>query len=132
MREESVGAKVFGVGLIGCGGIANRHATILQKLERTELAAFCDIAVERAREFAEKYAGGKPPVFADYHQMIGKVPLDVVYVCLPPFAHEDEVEEAAANGVHVFIEKPMPLNMELPDRLVAATDPPGVQTHAGV
>jgi hypothetical protein len=36
MREESVVAKVFRVDLIGCGGIANRHATILQKLVRTE------------------------------------------------------------------------------------------------
>ena len=124
-------AKVFRVGLIGCGGIANRHATILQKLERTELAAFCDIAVERAREFAEKYAGGKPPVFADYHQMIEKVPLDVVYICLPPFAHADEVEVAASNGVHVFIEKPIALTMELANRMVAATDRAGVKTQVG-
>ena len=56
--------KLFRVGMIGCGGIANRHATILQKLERAELAAFCDIAEDRARDFSKKYADGKPPVFA--------------------------------------------------------------------
>ena len=114
--------------MIGCGGIANRHATILQKLERTELAAFCDIAEERARDFAAKYAEGKPPVFSDYHVMLERVPLDVVYICLPPFAHSDEVEAAAAKGVHVFIEKPIALTMELANRMVAATDRAGVKT----
>jgi predicted dehydrogenase len=117
--------------MIGCGGIANRHATILQRLDRTEIVAFCDIAVERAHDFAEKYAGGKPPVFSDYHEMVQKVPLDVVYVCLPPFAHSDEVEVAAAKGVHVFIEKPIALTMELANRMVAATDRAGVKTQVG-
>jgi UDP-N-acetyl-2-amino-2-deoxyglucuronate dehydrogenase len=124
-------AKRFRVGMIGCGGIANRHATILQKLERTELAAFCDIAEERARDFSAKYAEGKPPVFRDYHVMLEKVPLDVVYICLPPFAHTDEVEAAAAKGVHVFIEKPIALTMELANRMVAATDRAGVKTQVG-
>jgi predicted dehydrogenase len=124
-------AKLFRVGMIGCGGIANRHATILEKLDRTELVAFCDIAVERARDFAEKYADGKPPVFSHYHKMFEKVPLDVVYVCLPPFAHADEVEVAAAKHVHVFIEKPIALTMELANRMVAATDRAGVKTQVG-
>ena len=89
-------AKVFRVGMIGCGGIANRHATILQRLERTELAGFCDIAEERAVEFNEKYAEGRGKVYSDYHVMLRRVPLDVVYICLPPFAHSDEVKAAAA------------------------------------
>jgi predicted dehydrogenase len=130
-RKGQTVARVFRVGLIGCGGIANRHATILQNLERTELVAFCDIAEERARDFNEKYADGKAKVFSDYHQMFEKEPLDVVYICLPPFAHADEVEVAAGKGVHVFIEKPIALTMELADRMVAATDRAGVKTQVG-
>ena len=91
-------ARVFRVGMIGTGGIANRHATILQKLVRTELVAFCDIVEEQARQFNEKYADGKGKVYTDYHVMLEKTPLDVVYVCLPPFAHSDEVEAAAATA----------------------------------
>ena len=55
-QAKAIQVALFRVGMIGCGGIANRHATILQKLERTELVAFCDIAEERARDFNEKYA----------------------------------------------------------------------------
>jgi UDP-N-acetyl-2-amino-2-deoxyglucuronate dehydrogenase len=123
--------RQFRAALIGCGGIANRHATILKGLENVELAAFCDIEGSRAAQFADKYADGEPPVFTDYHEMFSKVPLDVVYVCLPPFAHSDEVERAAERGIHVFIEKPIALDLETADRMVAATDRAGVKTQVG-
>ena len=51
-------------------------------------------------------------MFADHHQMFDQVPLDVVIICLPPYAHSDEVEIAASLGVHVFIEKPIALTSE--------------------
>ena len=50
-----------------------------------------------------------------------KVPLDVVYICLPPFAHSDEVERAAERGVHVFIEKPIALDMQTAERMWRAS-----------
>jgi UDP-N-acetyl-2-amino-2-deoxyglucuronate dehydrogenase len=121
----------FRIGLIGCGGIANRHATILKGLENVTLAAFCDIDGTRATQFAEKYGTGKPPVFTDYHEMYAQTPLDVVYVCLPPFAHTDEVERAAERGIHVFIEKPIALDMQTAERMVTATDRAGVKTQVG-
>src|SRR5438093_88138 len=121
----------FRVGLIGCGGIANRHATILAGLQNVELAAFCDIEGSRAAQYAQKYAAGKPPVFTDYHEMFAQVPLDVVYICLPPFAHSDEVERAAERGIHIFIEKPIALDMKTAARMVEATDRAGVKTQVG-
>jgi predicted dehydrogenase len=63
--------------------------------------------------------------------MFERVPMDVVYICLPPFAHTDEVEQAAARGVHVFIEKPIALDLETADRMVSATDRAGVKTQVG-
>lgn len=121
----------FRVGLIGCGGIANRHATILKGLEQVTLAAFCDIDGSRGTAFAEKYGTGKPPVYTDYHEMYAQTPLDVVYICLPPFAHTDEVERAAERGIHVFIEKPIALDMGTAERMVTAADRAGVKTQVG-
>jgi predicted dehydrogenase len=123
--------RTFRAGLIGCGGIANRHATILSHQQNVELVAFCDVEIERARQFAARYAAGKPPIFAWYADMFERVPMDVVYICLPPFAHTDEVELAAARGIHVFIEKPIALDLETAERMVAATDRAGVKTQVG-
>ncbi len=63
-----------------------------------------------AAAFNERYADGKAAVYTDFAKMFGKEKLDVVYVCLPPFAHSNEVALAAKRDVHVFIEKPIALD----------------------
>jgi predicted dehydrogenase len=124
--------REFRVGMLGCGGIANAHARVLQELENVRFAAFCDIAEERARVFAERYAAGESvPVFTDHRAMYDGAELDVVWICLPPFAHTDEVEQAAARGVHVFIEKPIALDMEKAESMVAAAESAGIKTQVG-
>jgi len=57
--------------------------------------------------------------------------LDAVFICLPPFAHEDEVEVAAEKGVHVYIEKPIALSAELGERMVRAVEKHGVKSQVG-
>jgi UDP-N-acetyl-2-amino-2-deoxyglucuronate dehydrogenase len=118
------------IGLIGCGGIANSHARILSALEGARLAALCDIEPARAEGFREKYAP-EARTFTDYREMYDALPLDVVYICLPPFAHRDEVDLAAERGIHVFIEKPIALDLETASRMVDTTSRAGVRTQVG-
>ena len=48
--------KIIKVGIIGCGGIANKkHMPALKKVADCEMVAFCDIVPEKA-EKAEKPA----------------------------------------------------------------------------
>jgi predicted dehydrogenase len=122
--------KRFRVGLIGCGGIAQRHAKILASLEQTELAALCDVEADRAERFRHEYAPAAP-TFTSYRDMYAATPLDIVYICLPPFAHRDEVDLAAERGIHVFIEKPIALDLGTARQMVAATDQAGVKTQVG-
>jgi len=112
--------KRYRVGILGCGGIANAHARAILKTGRMDFVAFCDIEEQRAKEFNERYAQGNAKVFTDYHKMFELAEMDIVYICLPPFAHSDEVEIAAKAGVHIFIEKPIALDMETADRMVKA------------
>ena len=121
----------FRTAILGCGGIANSHARALCSLPNVQLAAFCDIIPERAHDFSGRYAGGKGAVYADYHDMFEKEALDVVYICLPPFAHTVEVEVAAKIGVHVFIEKPIALDMDTADRMVKAVRRGKVKSQVG-
>lgn len=119
------------VGMLGCGGIANRHAAVIAAVEELEFAAFCDVDLDRARGFNERYAAGGARVFRDFHDMFEDVALDLVYICLPPFAHSDEVEVAAERGVHIFIEKPIALTLDLAGRMVEAVDKAGVKSQVG-
>ncbi|HID11620.1 MAG TPA: Gfo/Idh/MocA family oxidoreductase [Candidatus Latescibacteria bacterium] len=123
---------MFRVGFLGCGGIANAHARVLSELgKRVQLAAFCDLEEERARRFNQTYADGKGKVYINLHRMLNKEKLDVLYICLPPFAHADEVELAAERGVHIFIEKPVALDMETAGRMVEAVERTGVKSQVG-
>ena len=120
------------IGFIGCGGIANAHARALASLKgRVEMVAFCDIEEERARWFSQTYAEGKAKVFTDYRKMYDEVKLDIVYICLPPFAHKDEVDIAAEKGIHIFIEKPIALDMETANRMVKAVEKGKVKSQVG-
>ena len=118
--------------ILGCGGFAHRHARTLQQLENDfEMVAFCNRTIEKAATFAKQYTNGQAPVFADHHQMFNQIPLDVVVICLPPYAHSDEVEIAANLGVHVFIEKPIALTSEQGWHMVNAAENAGIVTQVG-
>lgn len=118
-------------GILGCGGIANRHAGVLANLQAIELVAFCDVVWERAEGFNQKYGRGQAQVFEDYHDMLDRAGLDIVYICLPPFAHADEVAHAARQGIHILIEKPIALDSAQAWAMVQAVEGAAVKTQVG-
>ena len=118
--------------ILGCGGIANTHGRVLSGLkDKVKITALCDIEQKKASDFNQKHAGSSAALFSDYREMFQKADLDVVYICLPPFAHADEVQLAAERGIHVFIEKPIALSMDLANTMVEAVDKHGVKSQVG-
>jgi predicted dehydrogenase len=63
--------------------------------------------------------------------MFEQVPLDAVIICLPPYAHSDEVEIAAKLRTHVFIEKPIALTSEQGWQMVHAAESAEIVTQVG-
>ncbi|MFN8469972.1 MAG: Gfo/Idh/MocA family oxidoreductase [Caldilineaceae bacterium] len=124
--------RIIRTAIIGCGGIAQRHAQNLAQLaDRFELVAFADADAERAGKFAADYGSSKATVYTAPAALLDAEPLDAVFICLPPFAHTDEVARAAARGVHVFIEKPIALDSEQAWQMVAAAEAAGITTQVG-
>ena len=118
--------------ILGCGGFAHRLAQKLKQLEADfEMVAFCNRTVEKAEAFSQQYSNGQAPAFSDHHQLFEQVPLDVVVISLPPYAHSDEVEIAAKLGTHVFIEKPIALTSEQGWQMVHAAENAGIVTQVG-
>jgi len=98
------------VGFVGTGGIATEfHLPALKEIEGVEIAALCDVAKERAEEAAATFGGR---AYGDHRQMLDKEDLDALFVCLPPFAHTDAELIAAEKKIHLFVEKPIALDME--------------------
>jgi predicted dehydrogenase len=106
------------VGMLGCGGIAARHAKAIDPLgDRMRLVACVGRNLERTAAFAAEH-GGEP--FIDLDTMVDKQAPDLVVVTLPPFARKGEVEHLASRGVHLLVEKPIALDMSAAKRMVDA------------
>lgn len=124
--------RLLRTAILGCGDFAHRHAANLISLPgEIELAAFCDHHDHNARAFSAKYAEGKAEIFTEPQKMFEKADLDLVLICLPPFAHSNEVELAARYGVHILIEKPIALTSEHAWGMVAAAENARIKTQVG-
>jgi predicted dehydrogenase len=121
--------KPLRTAILGCGHIAKRHADILTALDEVRLVGFCDQQRPAAEEFAQRYGPGE--VFEDWGRMFEKLDLDLVYICLPPFAHGDEVAQACRHGVNIFLEKPIALTSELARTMAAEVRKSNVKCQVG-
>ena len=77
----------------------------VRQTERGELVAVVSRDRDRASSFAQKH--GIPRVFDDYRSMLASDEIDAVYNPLPNTMHREWTELAAANGKHIFCEKPL-------------------------
>jgi predicted dehydrogenase len=115
------------VGLIGAGTIAfSAHLPAYRKLrDEIELVTVADIRVENAERAAREYDAESH--YADYRELLAREDLDFVDICTPEFLHADQVEAAAAAGVHIICEKPMASSIAEADRMIAASERAGVR-----
>jgi len=97
------------VAFVGAGGNASGHMERVGKNADARIVAICDVDAARAKAAADKF-GAK--AYADQTQMIDAEKMDALYVSVPPFAHTTAEIQAAAKGVHLFVEKPVALTMD--------------------
>ena len=97
------------VGFVGAGGIANAHMNALQIVDDVQIVAIADVSRERAESMASRFLA---KAYGDYRDMLEEEKLDALYVCVPPFAHEDQEILAAGKGIHLFVEKPVAVSLD--------------------
>lgn len=114
--------------MIGCGCIGSYHLEHFLKYEDIELSAFCDIIPERAESFAKK-AGGK--AYTCFKQMYDEIKPDMVFICVPPAEHGEIEFEAIDRGIHLFVEKPVALDMNLAQEIRDRAKEAGIITAVG-
>jgi len=114
---------------VGTGGRSWTHIGRLMEFEDVELAGFMDLIPERAREKQARAGQGK--AYEDYVEMLEDAKPDVLYVCTSPDGHGLIEREAIARGIHLFIEKPMALDMALAEEINEAAKAKGLVTCIG-
>jgi len=93
-------AKVL---IVGCGGIAGRHAGVVKGIDGIELVGVMDVDEERAKGFADKH-GAAP--YTDLEKALDDAKPSSVVICTPRTVREGPVGVVAERGVPALIEKP--------------------------
>ncbi len=123
--------KSLNIGFLGTGWIASTYAKALAKLPDVRITALCNRHVERALKFNTDYAGGHAECYDDFDKMMAMESMDALFVCITPGSHDGQVEEAAARGIHLVLEKPIALTQQRADSIEAAVTKAGVHCQIG-
>ncbi len=100
------------VAIVGCGGIAQVHTRAIQDLEGTELCAFVDCRLERAKKLAAQYGGAGAGIYEGIEEMLSAGKPDVVHICTPHYLHVPMAIKVLESGGSVFMEKPPAISRE--------------------
>ncbi|MFD0712591.1 Gfo/Idh/MocA family protein [Paenibacillus sp. GCM10027626] len=108
---------MYRVAVIGAGIISGSHLAALATMEQCQAAAVADLDPGKAQVMAETYG---IPAYTDYKQMIQEVKPDIAVITLPHFLHLEAAVYCAQQGCHLLLEKPMALNTQQCDEIIAA------------
>ncbi|MBW9051554.1 Gfo/Idh/MocA family protein [Rhizobium mesosinicum] len=112
--------------IVGCGRIAKRHSELLglEQIKGARLAAVCDVVIEKAKEFGERFG---VPYYRSFDEMMQNEQIDVVSVLTPSGLHAEHVIALAKYKRHIVVEKPMALTLTDAEAMIKACDGNGVR-----
>jgi predicted dehydrogenase len=112
-------------GLIGCGDISRKRvAPALRHIPECELIAVSRGRVDLAEAFANEF--GAKRWYGDWRELIADDEIDAVYIATPVYLHAEQTVAAAEAGKSVLCEKPMAMNPEECEQMIAVCEFEGV------
>jgi len=104
------------IAIVGCGRIADAHASQIQRIQGCRIVAACDQEELMAKQLCERFHIKR--FFSDLATLINELHPDVVHITTPPESHFELAQMALRGGCHVYVEKPFVLRNEEAEKLV--------------
>src|SRR5258708_2696019 len=117
------------VAIVGCGKIADAHASQIQRIPGCEIVGVCDREPLMAKQLSERF-----PVkncYGDLSALLGEARPDVVHITTPPQSHYEIATFCLQRGAHVYVEKPFTVYAHEADSLIALANDRGLKITAG-
>ncbi len=112
-------------GILGAANFAQQHmAPAIHAAKGAELYALATSSAEKAKGFSAFCPGLK--VHSSYEDLLADPAIDAVYVPLPNHLHVEWTLKALAAGKHVLTEKPIAMQADQIDAIIAARDASGL------
>lgn len=113
------------IGIIGMGFMGRMHFRNWRAQKHARIVAVCDAQPINTSASGGNIDTGEPldldgiAIYRDTADMLASEQLDAVSITLPTFLHKDISIQCLQAGVHVLCEKPMALNVEDCDAMIA-------------
>lgn len=116
------------IAMVGAGGMANRvHYPSLASFDDVDLVGICDLNETRLADTADQY--GIENRYVDYRKMVDEQTPDGIYVIGQPHLMYDIWMWCLAEGLNLYIEKPMGLTWHQACMLTDLAESKGVITQ---
>ncbi|WP_127578749.1 Gfo/Idh/MocA family protein [Paenibacillus koleovorans] len=96
-------SKTWGIGMIGCGTIADFHMKALSEIDNAKVVAVSSRSEEKARSVAEAQGCAW---YTDYKAMLADPAVDIVSVTTSSGSHYSIGMDVLRAGKHLVVEKP--------------------------
>ncbi|MFH6604452.1 Gfo/Idh/MocA family protein [Maribacter algicola] len=117
--------KPIRVGLIGTGWYGTSDLFKLIQVANVNVVSLCDVDSKFLNEVAvlvsqRQKSGKKPKLYSDYRKMLEKKDLDIVLIGTPDHWHALQCIAAIESGAHVYVQKPISVDVIEGEAMVAA------------
>lgn len=92
------------IAIVGCGKIADGHASVIQTITGCEIVGVCDREMLMAQQLCERFPIRR--CFTDVAELLDEAKPDAVHITTPPEGHYDIARLCLEQGCHVYVEKP--------------------------
>ncbi|TLS36502.1 Gfo/Idh/MocA family protein [Pseudalkalibacillus caeni] len=108
---------VIKIGLIGLGGMANAHRTMISELDQLDIGTLCDVNEELLNTVGDKEGIDQKKRFNDMEALISDGDVDAVISIVPNHLHAKVIELCIKHQKPILAEKPFTLNFEEAEEL---------------
>jgi predicted dehydrogenase len=115
--------------IVGCGKIADAHASQIIRIPLTEIVGVCDRELLMTQQFMDRFPVRRG--FSDVEELLHETRPDVVHVTTPPQSHFAIAMMCLEHGCHVYVEKPFALDEGEAQRLLNYANARGLKITAG-
>lgn len=116
--------------MIGAGRVGKNHSrSITHHVPSGRVVALVDPVADVLKATASEY--GIEACFDSLERALDEAEFDAVVITTPTFTHKDLALLAATHGKHVFLEKPMALNLQECDDILEGIQKAGVMLQLG-
>ncbi|HTF17244.1 MAG TPA: Gfo/Idh/MocA family oxidoreductase [Chryseolinea sp.] len=117
--------KPWRVGLIGTGWYGKSDLFRLIQVAPVEVIALCDVDKNMVgaagKLVSQRQKSGKTPkLYGDYRKMLSENQFDIVLIGTPDHWHALNMIEAVKAGAHVYVQKPISVDVTEGDAMIAA------------